>query len=145
MEVSFNELDMGKVIGQGTFSFVNKARHKKTGQLYAVKIFNIYNDYQGKQFFKEVSSFCSIQDCDALISLKGAFHHDGRIGMIIEYMDEGSIEFVVHEEISEEAMAAIFFQIIWGLGYLHCDNRLHRDMKPGNVLLVSGVCCGVFC
>jgi serine/threonine protein kinase len=33
-------------------------------------------------------------------------------------------------------MAAITFQIIWGLGYLHYEKQLHRDIKPGNILMV---------
>ena len=48
------------------------------------------------------------------------------IGIIIEYMDRGSLEFMLddHLEVSEAVMAAIVYQILWGLGYLHYDNRL---------------------
>lgn len=34
-------------------------------------------------------------------------------------------------------MAAITFQIIWGLGYLHYEKQLHRDIKPANILMNS--------
>jgi serine/threonine protein kinase len=48
------------------------------------------------------------------------------LGIIIEYMDRGSLEFMLDDnlEVSEAVMAAIVFQILWGLGYLHYDNRL---------------------
>lgn len=48
------------------------------------------------------------------------------IGIIIEYMDRGSLEFMLDDnlEVSEPVMAAIVYQILWGLGYLHYDNRL---------------------
>lgn len=53
------------------------------------------------------------------------------IGIIIEYMDRGSLEFMLDDnlEVSESVMAAIVYQILWGLGYLHYDNRLVRSYK----------------
>ena len=69
----------------------------------------------------------------------GAFHKAGSIGVIIEYMDRGSLDFVIKKSIklSEEMLAAIAYQVLWGLGYLHYDNKLHRDIKPANVLINS--------
>lgn len=53
------------------------------------------------------------------------------IGIIIEYMDRGSLEFMLDDnlEVSESVMAAIVYQILWGLGYLHYDNRLVRSYE----------------
>jgi len=79
--------------------------------------------------------------CDALIALKGIFHQQGSIGVIIEYMDRGSLEFLLRADVhlTEPVMAAIAFQIIWGLGYLHYEKQIHRDIKPANILMV-GAC-----
>eukprot|EP01036_Dinobryon_divergens_P027531 gene27531-36325_t len=54
-------------------------------------------------------------------------------------MDKGSLEFMSNKTInvSEAVMAAITFQIIWGLGYLHFENQIHRDVKPANILMNS--------
>ena len=48
------------------------------------------------------------------------------LGIIIEYMDRGSLEFMLEEnlEVSEPVLAAIVYQVLWGLGYLHFDNRM---------------------
>ena len=75
----------------------------------------------------------SIVQCDSLIAFYGAFHKEGNIGVILEYMDRGSLEFIKNDniDITEEAMAGITYQIMWGLAYLHFDHNLHRDIKPG--------------
>ena len=61
--------------------------------------------------------------------------------MILEYMDRGSLESLLSHRndliLSEEVLAAIAFQIVWGLGYLHYEKILHRDVKPANVLINS--------
>lgn len=137
MEVAFTDLILGNRIGQGACSSVNVARHKRTGEVYAIKMFNIYDKGQASQLYNEILLLTSFQ-CDCLISLKGAFHDEGSIGVILEYMDKGSLEFLMDEkiEINERVMAGISFQILWGLGYLHYEKQIHRDVKPGNILMV---------
>lgn len=138
LEVAITDLVLGNRIGQGACSSVNLAKHKKTGEVYAVKMFNIHDKKQASQLYNEILLLTSFQ-CDALIALKGAFHDQGCIGVIIEYMDRGSLDFLLDSdiEISEEVMAAIAFQMIWGLGYLHYEKQIHRDIKPGNALMNS--------
>ena len=137
MEVSYPDLIVGNRIGHGACSSVNSAKHRRTGELYAVKMFNILNKSQASQLYNEICLLSTVQ-CDALIALKGAFYDHGNVGMIIEYMDMGSLDFLISPRIDmpEEVLAAISFQVIWGLGYLHFENNLHRDVKPANILMV---------
>jgi mitogen-activated protein kinase kinase 1 len=126
MEVRLSDLLFGSRIGQGACSTVSVAKHKQSGELYAVKMFNVYDRAQAAQLQKEIALLTRIKDCDALISLKGAFHTDGKIGMILEYMDRGSLSFLMDRSIvvNEVVFAAMIYQVLWGLGYLHYDNKL---------------------
>ena len=48
-------------------------------------------------------------------------------------MSFGSLDLLMKNEYkaTEEALAAITYQILWGLAYLHYDLNIHRDIKPG--------------
>ena len=61
---------LGKRIGAGACSQVYLANHHTTGQVYAVKMFNVYDESQASQLFKEIG-LLTVMDCEALISLKG--------------------------------------------------------------------------
>mmetsp|Transcript_14835 Transcript_14835/g.22326 ORF Transcript_14835/g.22326 Transcript_14835/m.22326 type:complete len:381 (+) Transcript_14835:82-1224(+) len=138
MEINQDDLILGKRIGQGACSSVYKSRHKGTGQHYAIKLFSVYDKERRSQLRKEISTLSGVM-CDSLIAFYGAYQDSGKVGVILEYMDRGSLEFMLdpHMEVSDYAMACISFQIMWGLAYLHHDNMLHRDIKPGNVLVNS--------
>jgi serine/threonine protein kinase len=35
----------------------------------------------------------------------------------------------------ERVVAGVAFQLLWALAYLHHEKRLHRDIKPTNILV----------
>lgn len=138
MEVCLADLVIDCKIGQGACSSVNRAFHKRSGKPYAVKMFNVLNRAQRGQLFKEIHLLKDVS-CEALVSFCGAFHTDGFVGVILEYMDRGSLDRILTspKAVSETALAGMMFQIFWGLGYLHHDKNVHRDVKPGNALMNS--------
>lgn len=123
MDVSYDDLIIGKRIGQGACSSVNIAKHHSTGEKYAVKMFNVYDDSQAHQMIKEVLLLAQI-DCDTIVTLKGAFYNEGHVGIILEYMDRGSLDFIIEgaHRVSLNAIGGILFQVLWGLGYLNFEN-----------------------
>ena len=54
-------------------------------------------------------------------------------------MDGGSLANVLNQvgPIPERVLASMAYQILWGLAYLKHDKRVHRDMKPSNLLINS--------
>ncbi len=109
---------------------------------------------------QEIKMMCQLQ-CECLVQFHGAFYDPGvNVTMVLEYMHLGSLaDFLGFEDkysrrktlaairssdedtrfrpirLTEKALAAIAYQMLWGLAYLHCENILHRDIKPENVLL----------
>ena len=76
-----------------------------------------------------------------MVKFHGCFYREGKISVAIEYMNMGSLDQVMDRHspdgIREPELAAITFQCLWGLAYLRYEHRLHRDIKPQNILLNS--------
>lgn len=75
----------------------------------------------------------------AIISFLGAFYADGAIHIALEYMNRGSLHEVLRKSgpIEARVLAAIATQLLRGLKALQALKIVHRDVKPGNVLLSS--------
>lgn len=75
----------------------------------------------------------------SIISFFGAFYADGAIHIALEYMDRGSLHDVLRHTgpIDERLLACIATQVLRGLEALQALKIVHRDVKPGNVLLNS--------
>ena len=68
---------------------------------------------------------------------------DGTYYIVMEYVDGQSLAEITHEAgpLQPRRAAEIAFEIAGGLGYAHQRGVVHRDVKPGNVLVSSsGVC-----
>jgi serine/threonine protein kinase len=75
-------------------------------------MFNVYAKELRKQLNTEIHTLSSVQ-CDSLITFYGAFHKDGNICVILEYMDRGSLEFIMNPDvrITDAAISAISYQV----------------------------------
>uniref|UniRef100_A0A7S2UX05 mitogen-activated protein kinase kinase n=1 Tax=Fibrocapsa japonica TaxID=94617 RepID=A0A7S2UX05_9STRA len=131
-----DDLRPDRIIGQGACSTVQLMRHVRDGTLYAVKRFNFYDREKRKQLMQEINTLHQM-DCQALIEFHGAYTKSSHIYVVLEYMDRGSLTDVIqdYDRLDERYMAAVTYQILWGLGYLHYERRLHRDIKPSNILV----------
>ncbi|CAM9761435.1 unnamed protein product [Ectocarpus sp. 12 AP-2014] len=139
-EIHQDDLRVFRELGRGACSVVKQAQHVETRKLYAIKVFSVFDKDKRSQLLKEVETLSSME-CPSLINFVGGYLKDGSIHVVLEYMDRGSLSDVIHGwrgmDYGEDLMAAITLQILWGLGYLHYEHHVHRDVKPQNVLLNS--------
>jgi serine/threonine protein kinase len=138
-------LSVDKLLGQGAFSKVHRGlwQHKKETIVVAVKQCCILESSPQRRdmLLKELKALCQV-DCECLVKFQGAFLEHDTVTMVLEYMDRGSLEQLLHskqhnDNYSQPFIASVAYQMLWGLSYLHYENILHRDIKPGNVLLHS--------
>lgn len=134
----YDELEMGDIIGRGCSSVVVHGVHGPTGTPLALKIINLFDKSKREQLIREIVTLYDAQ-CPNLITFYGAFYREGAITIALEYMDGGSLANVVNQigYIPEIVLGNIAFQILWGLAYLKHDKRVHRDVKPSNLLINS--------
>lgn len=138
--VAYEDLELLHKLGSGASASVYLARHKHTGQLYAVKQINLFEKGKKDMFVAELQALYNA-DSDALVSFYGASYREGQVNVILEYADLGSLDRVLARApggvIPEWALANMFYQAAWGLAYLQVEKRVHRDLKPQNILVLS--------
>jgi serine/threonine protein kinase len=134
----YEDLELGDMIGRGCSSVVLHGVHAPTGTVLALKVINLFDKSRREQLIREIMTLYDAQ-CPNLITFYGAFYREGAITIALEYMDGGSLANVISQvgPIPERVLASIAFQILWGLAYLKHEKKVHRDVKPSNLLINS--------
>lgn len=133
-----SDLEKLQVIGHGNGGTVYKARHRRTGALYALKV--VHGDCDSsirRQIFREMD-ILRRTDSPYVVRCHGIFQKScGDICLVMEYMDGGTLESLLRRSgtFSEQALAGISRQVLEGLAYLHGHKIVHRDIKPSNLLV----------
>ncbi len=138
-EVHYDDLIIDRTLGKGASSYVQLVTSKSTGQRMALKVINMFDKGKREQLVKELRILYDASCC-CLVQFYGAFYREGSISIALEYMDRGSLDQVLGippKPIPESVLANITFQILWGLAYLKHEKRVHRDIKPQNILINS--------
>ena len=104
MEVRQGDLVMGKRIGVGACSSVHMAQHKESGEMSAVKMFNVYDSDRKKQLQKELSVLLEF-NCDSLVSFFGVSYNEGTVGLILEFMDCGSLDCLMNPKVEVSSLS----------------------------------------
>ena len=144
-DINYADLERLKVVGKGASGKVVLMRHRKgNGMQFALKEMAAIADSDSRQMaVNEIRiAHKHAKACGHLVATLDAYFIDGKIGILMEYMDGGSLV---------EALAAaqrklpglpplplgpVAIQMLTGLRYMHREmKQVHRDLKPANVLL----------
>uniref|UniRef100_A0A8D0GDR2 non-specific serine/threonine protein kinase n=1 Tax=Sphenodon punctatus TaxID=8508 RepID=A0A8D0GDR2_SPHPU len=126
-------------LGDGAFGKVYKAKNKETGALAAAKVIETKSEDELEDYIVEIEILAT---CDHIyiVELLGAFYHDGKLWIMIEFCPGGAVDAIMLEldrGLTEPQIQVICRQMLEALVYLHRGRIIHRDLKAGNVLLTQ--------
>lgn len=89
-----------------------------------------------KKFIEEAQSLCSL-DHPNIVHVFDVFEENGTAYYVMDYIDGPSLNDLVKKNgpMSESKALEYIKQVADALKYVHSRNRLHLDIKPGNIMV----------
>ncbi|BFZ10032.1 hypothetical protein BsWGS_13071 [Bradybaena similaris] len=130
-----------KKLGRSTTAEVNLLAHKKSGFLGVMKV--VKSDRQ-REIKAETGTLLVARDCPFLLHLVDGFKTEAKepatsysICMLLEYATFKTLDdlTIAVKGIGPAKTRFYAMEIASGLVYLHRQNIMHRDVKPGNMFI----------
>ena len=89
-----------------------------------------------KKFIDEASALFSMQH-PHIVRVTDVFEENGTAYYVMDYIDGKSLQDIVKEKgaLGEDWAIRYIRQVADALKYVHSQNRLHLDVKPGNIMI----------
>ncbi len=132
--------DVVDVIGRGGMGVVYRAKDQQLGRLVAIKMMtaSIGEDPELVQrFFREARSTASLQHPN-IVTVYELGDYSGNPYLAMEYLEGCSLDAILTagQPLNLVEKLGILVEVCQGLGYAHQRQVIHRDIKPGNIMVL---------
>ena len=135
-----------KVMGKGAYGLVCRAEIEKTKETVAIKklLKAFKNKDETKRTLREIK-LLKFFDHENVISIRTLLNPVSLTSfdsfyIVTDFMESDLGQIIAsNNSLSEAHHQYILFQILCALKYIHSANVIHRDLKPGNIL-INGEC-----
>lgn len=135
----FAKYTLGLKIGRGGFAQVRAL----TDTALAVKVMDLREG--GRTAAKlEMGAWRTAGQHSNIVALHDAYLEQGASFFVMDRCEQNLQKYLAHgagfQELNERGLSRVFGDLLRGLGHIHGQQVVHRDIKLDNVMVNSGVC-----
>lgn len=137
-KVLFGTYQIIDLLGEGAMGVVYKARHLAFDRLVAMKTIKLDDPELLARFAREVKLHGALKHQNIVEAIDCLQAPNKKTFFVMEFVDGVSLELVIRDKsksLSEEEIFEITNQVASALGYAHQQGVIHRDLKPGNMIV----------
>src|SRR5580658_1776278 len=123
------------VVGRGGMGVVYKASDPQIGRFVAIKMIT-GGDLE--RFYAEAKSTGNLQSPN-IVTVYDLGDQDGDPYLVMEYLEGVSLESIIASKRTTNLLEKlrVIIDVCNGLSYAHQRNVIHRDIKPGNIMVLN--------
>lgn len=134
--------EIESVLGSGGMSVVYKAKQINVNRYVAIKTIRMQlgrNSTARDRFQREVNTLCAMNHPHVVTVYDCLFGDDGAPFVVMDYLRGRSLDFLIAQDgpFSMDRFLNITLQVLSALDHAHANGVVHRDMKPGNIVLLD--------
>lgn len=138
MEIDFSKLKKYEKLGEGTYGIVYRAVYLPNNTNYALKKIKTQNFENGlpQSTLREICLLSSINH-ENIIKLVSYYYCPKipRLCLLFEYEELDLANYLLNYCPPDYVVRSLAIQLLIAVAYLHNNNIIHRDIKPGNILI----------
>src|SRR6266496_3763596 len=137
-QMEFGDYELLEEIGRGGQGVVYRARQKSLNRVVALKVIGLAHwatEAHVKRFRMEAEAAAHLDD-PRIVPIYEIGERDGACYFSMKFIEGGPLDKIIDNELMPGRKAAeLMAKLAHTLHYAHQNGVLHRDVKPGNVLI----------
>ena len=140
---SLGKYELHEELGKGGFATVYRATHKSLHTEVALKVLSpaLAADPPARQRFIQEAQTASSLEHPHIVQVLDLGEADEQVFLTMEYLPGGDLKRLIQKKgtLTQPQILQILKDVAEALDFAHGRGVLHRDVKPGNILLDGGM------
>jgi tetratricopeptide (TPR) repeat protein/predicted Ser/Thr protein kinase len=136
--IKIGKYNVEDILGRGGMGVVYKALDVQIGRYVAIKMITGLGDENLIERFKVEAKTMGSLHCPNIVTVYNVGEHEGNPYLVMQFLEGPSLDSMIREAFSLTLpeRLGIIIDVCNGLDYAHQRGVIHRDIKPGNIIVL---------